>query len=145
MWELWRSSDSPSYAADLCWTSFTYLLWFLYIVQFGILVYFRCRCIWKVVTFRLHVWLAGLFLVFLEWIFLDVWRLYNGRTCGRSFSFGWADVVLYVGVGSVLIHRWWIRWFKPNSRLCVCREVIYRWTPSWYGNFASDWGIAGSP
>jgi len=57
--EVWRSSDSPSYAADLCWTSFTYLLWFLYIVQFGILVYFRCRCIWKVVTFRLHVWLTS--------------------------------------------------------------------------------------
>jgi len=64
--KLWRSSDSPSFAADLCWTSFTYLLWFLYIVQFGILVYFRCRCIWNVVTFRLHVWLAVLFLVFLE-------------------------------------------------------------------------------
>ena len=31
------------------------------------------------------------------------------------------------------------------SQICVCGVVIYRCDPSWYGNFASDWGIAGSP
>ena len=47
--------DSTSFAASLCSALaavdlFTYLLWFLYIVQFCILVCFRCRFIWNLMN-----------------------------------------------------------------------------------------------
>ena len=106
--------------------------------EFCVSVYFRHRFHQKVPV--LHVCLVVMagncFWCILEEMFLVVWRVYNGRLCGRSFSWTSGEVVAVRRVGVFFTRKICV------SQMCVCGVVIYRWDPSWYGNFASDWGIA---
>jgi len=140
---LWRSADSPLNIADLCPAIpdmgllylLAYLLW-LFILSRG---QGRLWCSRIFVKVRLDVYLVALTLVCsgLDWNFREARGVYNSRTCGWSFSFGWADVVAVRRVG-VLYESGWLVCKICVSQICVCGGVICRWTPSWYGNFASD-------
>jgi len=124
----------------------TYLL-YCTVFRFCTLVHFRCcwfeKCRWTLVRCVMScidsgIFWTGIFEMPEEYIMVE-------HAVDRSLS-GEQTWCRYV--------RWGVYWihggeFGDSSRtvgcVCVCGGVIYRWTPSWYGNFASDWGIAGSP
>ena len=106
--EVWRSATRRwillTYARQfLLWAYFTYLCDY----EFCVLVYFRRWFHQKVPG--LHVCLVVMagncFWCILEEMFLVVWRVYNGRLCGRSFSWTSGEVVAVRRVGVFLLVR----------------------------------------
>ena len=96
--------DVLTYARQfLLWAYFTYLLWgwILCVGLFLSVVFtrrFRFACV-------LVIMAGNCFWCILEEMFLVVWRVYNGRLCGRSFSWTSGEVVAVRRVG-VFVWVW---------------------------------------
>jgi len=114
---VWRSETRRwillTYARQfLLWAYFTYLLWcLLSLLTSRVMARFHQKV--PVLHVRLVVMAGNCFWCILEEMFLVVWRVYNGRLCGRSFSWTSGEFVAVRRVGVLLL----VRFAKPN--LCV--------------------------
>jgi len=114
---LWRSTTRRwillTYARQfLLWAYFTYLLWcLLSLLTSRVMARFHQKV--PVLHVCLVVMAGNCFWCILEEMFLVVWRVYNGRLCGRSFSWTSGEFVAVRRVGVLLL----VRFAKPN--LCV--------------------------
>jgi len=88
----------------LLWAYFTYLLWcLLSLLTSRVMARFHQKV--PVLHVCLVVMAGNCFWCILEEMFLVVWRVYNGRLCGRSFSWTSSEVVAVRRVGVFVLVR----------------------------------------